>query len=788
MNVISVSAWNKSGSASDVVKFRILDKVRELVQAGQPYELGAGFVIRRIENIHVSHFSHLQAFNQLVTLPVLAQHLGLPMSSHRVIGGVCPYCREDAWYTTHDNGADASWHYCSACSKSGHLLDLLADRQGLPARDVFTYLRSQVKLSITPAMQEAYEAYRKTIQLYASVFREAQRNLLTPTVRQRSALRRAGLLAGATVSPERWFETMGQLVGILTTSQLISLKFPVPSRRPDVFLVVPYCVVPGYVHRLRLISETTTWDVSAASAVIRGESAMTTAFAGLQLLHKRGDNWLVATSMTEIYLRMHVRNFSTDSIPIPLIGWCRDEHSVLVPDRSLLRSRPLVLWERMLSAPALHLAKVTDARIFLGVPGDKDNWVRPCSTQAMRDYSNRRTAAEQIRRIHTEGLTPRNVLARWWAAADDADKVRLYDSCLQFSDVTAELLKYTRCKTDARRARWQEVRIHGRVFYLRNNQVYDASGNVVVPYSFEIRQVVSQRNNVYSVAGLLKTPTQQYRLHFYAVFTNQWRVLHTDVLRRACVRAGLETGHTLPMSNDNMFRLLFELSLKQHSPDYSVARLRTGWSGLSFTLPGSQLGRRVKPRPYQLVYSAPGPRHLPRTNRWADIVIGVPQATLSVFCSTLVVLGAQLIGLRYKLRHAGICIEASSRYMTDLIKALRIKCVPKTGFWKHDWPYLYVENGHPAVAGNVDSFVTQVDDEFTRASSFVLLRVGADIVFPPELLRMLPRLVAVLIMSVLRENGSPIETWQGCLEKACEIYGKRFPWFSMEIHGEDVQK
>lgn len=76
----------------------------------------------------------------------------------------------------------------------------------------------------------------------------------------------------------------------------------------------------------------------------------------------------------------------------------------------------------------------------------------------------------------------------------------------------------------------------------------------------------------------------------------------------------------------------------------------------------------------------------------------------------------------------------------------------KTGFWEHDWPYVYVGEGSESQAGNVGLFITTDKDTFSIAHAFVEFPVDPLATLSPQLVRVFQQAVALYAHQLPRDK------------------------------------
>jgi len=597
------------------------------------------------------------------------------------------------------------------------MLDLLSHRQGLNPSELFPFLRNELRLPIPAAMEQAYKDYRRTIQAFALTFREAQKGLLAPTQKQRELLRKLGLLASTQLSSERWFEGMCQFCGITDLSVLRSRKLPVPVRGDASCVVVPFCVVPGFAHRLHLIMEDMTWDLTAAELVDPTSRDNAPAYAGMQLLHKSDARWFVGTTMVDMLLRAQVRRLSTDPDPLPMFGWTAREEAVHLPDITLLQSRPVVLWERTLSPHVLQLAEMLGAKIAIGRPDTPLEPGRSFSRTMLRSFVDKTSPYDLCDKLRQHALAPRSVLWRWWGQATEPDKLRMYDACKRFSDTTANMVRNLPGRPHKVPRPWQPVRVGKGSYTVRKHQLYDAEGRMVSAYTFDIRRIVWVRGNLFCLVGKVRSLRKVYHLRFYARYTNAWQPLRTGNLTASLLAAGLETGAFAAMPANKLFKLLTYVSLRTRKPLTERGTNVAGWRKNIFWLPDCRVGKGVRPRRYNLLPGAPGLRQVPSQPSFGRDTSGYRAEIRELYWSLLFALCVQATAQRAGPLPGGIVLrDPPSTLVRTLQKTLALQIPSKTGFWPHDWPYFYADRA--ASSGNTALFVAEKEDDFVASSAF----------------------------------------------------------------------
>ncbi len=373
-----------------------------------------------------------------VQFQVLAPILGLAPIAKSTVNAKCPYCGANAWSIYQDNRNLEEWHYCSQCKVSGSILAMAAEHLGVPEAEVLDTLIDQLGLKISPEDRIEFQNSQDYRRRFQTAWSEARDNLKYLQRPQHQYLQGLGWQRPATMGLERFLAGPGQLYGMLSpeaANQHFRQIFP-PTQ--PMLAVVPYFRTPTEIggfacfpqHREVFITCPTT----SPEASITGEIG----FAGFQLLQKVQSRHLIVTSMLSPMVMMHMHNFNTSKIPLPLIASRYGYGPYRERQWSPLSGRNLILWERAPSAPMLHQAMLTNASIvFLGPVVEPDEEL---TGSRWWKWVHNEPARDMMSRLLRNADPYEKALAKWSRCATEDEKVKLLKEAEQYSTPVYDLV------------------------------------------------------------------------------------------------------------------------------------------------------------------------------------------------------------------------------------------------------------------------------------------------------------------------------------------------------------
>lgn len=303
----------------------------------------------------------IDCLERAVTWPELTKALGLPDSGLRG-PQECPLCH-GRMVIYDDNRKGGLWHHCYTCGSCGDGLALAASYWGLPLVLVPEKLAAAgVPLGEGLLSMDTIEKYvdeRSDEHLVEALWKRCQSYLIQ---NQRAATLntlRVRFRLQAPISEERWRQGPGQCLGAMRKGEVEALfkafRRPGKEGRLSVFhgpgwgdvLVVPYYDLPGRICGVFCVGRKgDREDKVFRGHLLAGQRGRheEAGLAGLPFVLGRQDD-IVAVEDPLLFARLHVKHFSTTTVPLSLIAWQDGSGAKTVSAWQCLQGRHVIFWD-----------------------------------------------------------------------------------------------------------------------------------------------------------------------------------------------------------------------------------------------------------------------------------------------------------------------------------------------------------------------------------------------------------------------------------------------------------
>lgn len=298
----------------------------------------------------------------------------------------CPLCGQDALRIfSQDTRSPYGWHYCHGCRSGGTLIDLAARCWKIPALEALQRLRSPDELR-----RRRYERYRWGTERIRDLWGAARQSPLTAAAVEQ--LRRWELWVE--MSPQRWEEGPGRLLGFSTNKETEMILHPGSSHRgcraspinpvrvPDGHNPSPrrlfhgkgwrsVIVTPGFFHPQQPAClhfygrEGRPLEDHVLYAPRHNSTGVEVGLVGLGGIGPETSE-VVAIQDPLLLLRLQMRHFCSAVRPLPLVAWDDSPRGRTQVAWDMLRGRRVVFVAQQPSEALLRQLVLTEGELLLG--------------------------------------------------------------------------------------------------------------------------------------------------------------------------------------------------------------------------------------------------------------------------------------------------------------------------------------------------------------------------------------------------------------------------------------
>lgn len=692
---------------------------------------------------------------------LIAPHIGLEATVKQPLSARCPYCEANSWSLHQDTKNLEEWHYCFQCKATGSIFAMAAERLALPVEEAILYLASKVNQIIDPMDLRLYAKEQATIARFGRIWKQAQTNMLRPSIPQLQLLRRLGWQPNSGMGTDRTAEGVAQIFGVTTRPSLYTkLKHKLLCVKRNLVLV-PYFKRPGVVGAITYFDGVREL-FTAASTMLGPLSTGELGFAGLSAFWHTRERVVVVTSMLSVMITMQHRNFTSNLDPLPLLGWRQSMVPGSARQWSLFAGRQLIMWELGPTAAILHQAILTDAKLVFGGPA-----VRQPAQEIPGQHLHTWTQIPDVSltwKYVTQTAKPyKRALVLWETTAPDSEKLRLLQDAEQYTSAVADLVREVMPKnlqggggrrvtvsvpTRLTNGRWHTVIVE------KNGQWYDLAGGIRLPAIVRVTQLVVRPNGVREYVGYLQKDERRFPFH-----------VPMAIADLAWLRDFGQT-HGLFMQTELVIKLFdprlsapieyfdpFDAACRLEPPEVVVGVARVGWDGVGFQFRHARLvdGMLIPHSSYTLPPDAPGPQNAilavdgPGSESYIRVAGALsshyPQYYYSSFKNSLQLCGsemevtwalataicAQVSSLAVGLQPLGILIRrrhSRDMFVPMLVSSFNLQSgSPKQ--WDHHWPRWIPEWKQVRRRANTGFFVA-IRSGIARKPGYDLVHIEAN--------------------------------------------------------------
>lgn len=623
----------------------------------------------------------------------IAPLIGMEPAVAYPISAKCPYCEAQAWSINQDTRTLEEWYYCSQCKATGTILAMAAARLNMLPEEAMQYLAEQLNQTVSPSDVRLYRRAQGFCAKLQELWKQSQFATQLKSKENYRALVRLGWNTISQMSPERYKAGPGQILGILSPEQVAKYgKANKLLKKKEPTVLVPYYRSPTQVGALACFNEGTEVFLNPRTG---GEVG----FVGLPFLWQMQSENLVLTSMLTNMVRLHLRNFNSSELPLPVLAW----RQFLITERKkqwpMLGGRQLIFWECQPTAALLHQAMLANASISFTGPEVIRQQAKEVNGDRWHRWMSDMPATEIYQQIVRTAKPYERALHNWAKYAAPADKIKLLQDAEQQNCELAKLVRshiapnlLTEVGRRIRVPIMQRVATMGGTNFMviveKNNKWHDDAGNVRFPGIVRVDKLVVRPDKSKEYIGYLQTNKGKY----------PFRVPVEKANLAWLTEFGL--SHGIILQSDSFYNIWRNHWLERFNPFVAACQIELpevvnglvsiGWDGSGFQFRNSRLCRgEFSSNPeFTFPEDAPGPKQLICRLR-DDVIAAISDESLEleIIWAVAMAICAQVTAPAVDLPAYGIWIDQSENnlFLQEVYHRFEIKCGLPQG-WVHKWP------------------------------------------------------------------------------------------------------
>jgi len=627
-----------------------------------------------------------------LSFAAIAPLIGMEPIASYPVSAKCPYCEAQAWAIYQDTKTLEEWYYCSQCKATGTILAMAAARLNMLQEEAMYYLAEQLNRTISPSNMRLYLRGLGFSAKLQELWKQSQLSMKNEGREHYQALLRLGWNISSPMSKERHQAGPGQLLGILTPTQVAKYGRFRLLKKKDPTVVVPYYRSPTQIGALACFNNGTETIVNSN---VGGEVG----FAGLPYLWQIQSDSLVLTSMLTNMVRLQLRNFNSSEIPLPILAW----RQFMITERKkqwpMLGGRQLIFWECHPTAAILHQAMLSNASMTFTGPEIVRQQPKEVSGPRWNRWMSDMPVTEVYQQIVRTAKPYERALSNWALYATPADKTKLLQDAEQHSSEVAKLVRsyvapnlLTEVGRRIRVPINQKLPTVGGTTYMvmveKNNKWYDDAGNVRFSGIVRVDKIVIRPDASKEYVGYLQTNEGKYPFRVPVEKANlawitEFGLSHGIVLQSDCF---CNIWGNRWLEKFNPFTAACQIEL----PEVVNGLQSIGWDGSGFQFRNSRLCRgEFSSNPeFTFPEDAPGPKQLLCRLR-DDVILAISDESpeLEIIWAFAMAMCAQVTAPAVGFPAYGIWVDhpTCSLFLQELYHRFEIRCGQPRG-WVHKWP------------------------------------------------------------------------------------------------------
>ena len=622
----------------------------------------------------------------------IAPLIGMEPTASYPISAKCPYCEAQAWAIHQDTKTLEEWYYCSQCKATGTILAMAAERLNMLQEEAMHYLAEQLNRTISPSSMRLYLRGLGFSAKLQELWKQSQSSMKSESREHYQALLKLGWNLSRPMSRERHMAGPGQMIGILTPTQIAKYGTDRLRVGKGNTVVVPYYRTPTQIGAIACFN-------NGVETIINPYSGGEIGFAGLPFLWQTQSDSLVLTSMLTNMVRLQLRNFNSSEMPLPILAW--RQHMIIGGKKqwSMLGGRQLIFWECQPTAAILHQAMLSNASLTFAGPEVIRQQPKEVRGPRWNRWMSDMPATEVCQQIVRMAKPYEQALSNWAKYAAPADKTKLLQDAEQQNAAVAKLVRsHVAPNLLTEVGRRIRVPIYQRrpgvggtnfmVIIEKNNKWHDDSGNVRFSGIVRVETLVVRPDASKEYIGYLQTNTGKY----------PFRVPVEEANLTWITEFGL--SHGVILQSDNFCNIWGNRWFERFNPFVVACQIELptvvnglhsiGWDGSGFQFCNSRLcrGEFSSIPEFTFPENAPGPKQLICRLR-DDVIFALSDDSpeLEIIWAFAMAMCAQITAPAVNFPAYGIWVDqlTCTPFLAEMYHRFELRCGLPRG-WVHKWP------------------------------------------------------------------------------------------------------
>lgn len=659
----------------------------------------------------------------------IAPLIGMEPTASYPVSAKCPYCEAQAWAIHQDTKTLEEWYYCSQCKATGTILAMAASRLNMLQEEAMYYLAEQLNLPVSPSNMRLYLRAQGFSAVLQELWKQSQFSKQNEGREYYLALLRLGWNISAPMSQERYMAGPGQILGILTPAQVAKYGRSRLLKGKEPTVVVPYYRSPTQIGALACFSNGTETLLTSKTG---GEVGL----VGLPFLWQIQSNNLVLTSMLANMVRIHLRNFNSSEMPLPILAW----RQFMITERKkqwpMLGGRQLIFWERQPTASLLHQAMLCNASLTFTGPDVSRQQPKEVSGSRWHSWIADVTVTEVYQQLVRTAKPYEHALRNWAEYAAPADKTKLLQDAEQQNYEVARLVRShlapklltevgRRIRVPVLQRRPTTGGTNFMVIVEKNNKWYDDGGNVRLPGVVRVDKLVVRPDASKEYIGYLQTNEGKYPFRVPVKQANlawltEFGLSHGVLLRSDCF---CNAWGNRWLEKFNPFAVACQIEL----PEVVNGLESIGWDGSGFQFINSRLCRgefSLNPE-FTFPENAPGPRQ-PHCRLRENVVLALSNESpeLEIIWAFAIAICAQVTAPVVNFPIYGIWVDQliCDLFLRQIYYRFAIRYGPLHG-WVHKWPRRLKRFTEALTQDDTGFFIVNFEAHQGRSSKTNLIKI-----------------------------------------------------------------
>jgi len=537
---------------------------------------------------------------------------------------------------------------------------------------------------------------RSTLKFYREFWDSARLQMLNPTTEQRKYLQHLGWNPRSAMSQDRTMNGPGKLFTVVDPRQIKSQFKRSHVRVTQSMVMVPYYNRPDQIAGFTCMGSLQEFTINNPQAYTNKVS-IEPGFAGFQLLDQMHSDTVITTSMLRNWGQLHMRHFSSNQNPLPILGWKPPALTTRQRQWSNLGGRKIVIWEREPTAISLNQALMCDANMAFVGPATKRDGLAIKGSR-WKTWISHDPAIDIWRRIVRNSRPVEHALKNWARNATPNQKIKLLQDAEQYDDQTATLVRSAvNEKVSVQVGRVIRIGTNPRyglnsggqtTIIERDGKWFSQTGKVRFPGIVRVTHIVARPSGEKEYVGYVRAEGKEVPFQLpVSKASMSW-------IKNHCIENGLflqTESYTNDFHNHKAENFdPFAAATKFELPEVVTGLERVGWDGIGFQFRSSRLvdGTFHQNPEFKLPADSPGPRqHFCRMRPEVRTALLRDGTEMEIVWALAIAVCAQVTAPVVGLHPFGIWIHRQKYdpFLQALFNRFGLFKGPYTG-WKHKWP------------------------------------------------------------------------------------------------------